>query len=282
MSRADRPCSIEDCSTPVGRAGARGLCPKHYNRWRTHGDPLKVLPRGGFHGVLPGSGAPPDRSDPGPPEWSWTLADEATERWLPIRGVEEFYEVSDLGRVRSLPRVDALGRRRGGRVLRGGTDIIGGYQQVSLTPPAVDGEAQPQVSYRVHVLVLETFVGPRPAGMEACHNNGDPRDNRLSNLRWDSRAANREDAIRHRTSLTQRVPANLTPTRPARRPGVCIRGHRLVPPNLTTGKRKRCLACQMAHNRVNDAFRWKGRRLDIDVEAAAIYRSLNVPTDNSA
>jgi len=42
----------------------------------------------------------------------------------------------------------------------------------------------------VHHLVLEVFVGPRPEGTVACHNNGDGYDNRVRNLRWDTRKAN--------------------------------------------------------------------------------------------
>jgi hypothetical protein len=54
--------------------------------------------------------------------------------------------------------------------------------------------------YGVHRLVLEAFVGPCPAGMEACHNNGVRTDNRLENLRWDTRSANCRDRIRHGTT----------------------------------------------------------------------------------
>lgn len=51
----------------------------------------------------------------------------------------------------------------------------------------------------VHRLALETFVGPCPEGMETCHNNGDPTDNRIENLRWDTHKANFKDAIQHQT-----------------------------------------------------------------------------------
>lgn len=52
---------------------------------------------------------------------------------------------------------------------------------------------------QIHRLVLETFVGLRPEGMECCHNNGIRTDNRLENLRWDTRKNNIGDAIKHRT-----------------------------------------------------------------------------------
>jgi hypothetical protein len=66
-----------------------------------------------------------------------------------------------------------------------------GYPLVSLN---VGGKSR---SFNVHTLVLTTFVGPAPVGMECCHGNGDPADNRLCNLRWDTRKANCADAETH-------------------------------------------------------------------------------------
>jgi hypothetical protein len=51
-------------------------------------------------------------------------------------------------------------------------------------------------SCRVHRLVLEAFVGPCPDGMEACHGDADPGNNRLDNLRWNTHRANAADTIR--------------------------------------------------------------------------------------
>lgn len=53
--------------------------------------------------------------------------------------------------------------------------------------------------FRVSRLVLETFVGPPPDGHNAAHNNGNPRDNRLENLRWDTQKGNIADKKRHGT-----------------------------------------------------------------------------------
>lgn len=52
----------------------------------------------------------------------------------------------------------------------------------------------------VHCLVLEYFLCPCPEGMECCHNDNNPRNNKLSNLRWDTHKANMADKIRHGTS----------------------------------------------------------------------------------
>jgi len=52
-------------------------------------------------------------------------------------------------------------------------------------------------SITIHRLVLLAFVGPCPKGMESCHYDGDPTNNYLSNLRWDTRQANWIDRRRH-------------------------------------------------------------------------------------
>lgn len=53
----------------------------------------------------------------------------------------------------------------------------------------------------IHQLVLEAFVGPKPVGMEACHDPDRTRtNNSVSNLRWGTRSDNQKDAVRHGTS----------------------------------------------------------------------------------
>lgn len=52
---------------------------------------------------------------------------------------------------------------------------------------------------RVSRLVLETFIGKCPEGMEACHNNNIRSDNALSNLRWDTHINNNNDKKKHGT-----------------------------------------------------------------------------------
>ena len=51
----------------------------------------------------------------------------------------------------------------------------------------------------VHRLVLETFVGSCPDGMQCCHNDGNSLSNRIENLRWDTHANNAKDSVKHGT-----------------------------------------------------------------------------------
>lgn len=103
------------------------------------------------------------------------------------------YAVTNDGRVWSKPRKLADGRNWRGKWLKPGKDN-NGYLIVGL---CAQGK---QYSCRVHYLVLQTFVGPCPEGMECRHLNGDPADNRLSNLQWGSKSENQKDRILHGTS----------------------------------------------------------------------------------
>lgn len=124
------------------------------------------------------------------------------EEWRPVVGWEGLYEVSDQGRVRSLDRHLTVRSRWGqmmpqtyrGQLMTISDAHAGGYCTVKLTR---DGKGS---MHYVHRLVLEAFVGPRPDGMEACHNSGDPADNRPGNLRWDTTTGNMADKVRHGTN----------------------------------------------------------------------------------
>lgn len=122
---------------------------------------------------------------------------EIHEKWVPVLGFEGFYEVSSLGRVRSIARVVAAGRRGATRVAGGVTlkPMVGsrGYPVVNLTKAGL------RKQMFLHKVVLEAFTGGRPEGMECCHENGDTLDARLENLRWDTRSGNHKDKRKHGT-----------------------------------------------------------------------------------
>jgi hypothetical protein len=62
----------------------------------------------------------------------------------------------------------------------------------------------------VHRLVLEAFVGPCPAGLICCHNDGDPSNNDVANLRWDTHKANSDDMLKHgRRKMGSQINAKL-------------------------------------------------------------------------
>lgn len=114
------------------------------------------------------------------------------EQWRPVVGHEGHYEVSDWGRVRSLDRMVSSGsggqlRFCKGQILRPGRKSSG-HVSVAL------GRGN---SRDVHRLVLESFVGPCPDGLEALHSDDDGSNNRLSNLRWGTRGDNLVDAVRN-------------------------------------------------------------------------------------
>lgn len=121
------------------------------------------------------------------------------EIWRPALGFDGVYEVSDQGRVRSVDRVTVFSGRWGtvrrkqrGTILKP-LNHPGGYKRVCFW---LDGTYR---SAFIHTLVLEAFVGPRPTGMEAAHNDGSKDNNVLSNLRWATPSENQADRERHGT-----------------------------------------------------------------------------------
>lgn len=124
------------------------------------------------------------------------------EIWKPVAGYEAFYEVSSLGRVRSLDRVTKQHYKSGlvtkhfyaGCNLKPGL-ASNGYLTVSLS--CNGGRKSVSVQY----LVLTAFVGPRPEGFVIRHLNGKRQDNNLNNLAWGTHTQNRADADAHGTSV---------------------------------------------------------------------------------
>lgn len=113
------------------------------------------------------------------------------EQWLPAPGWEGFYQVSDCGRVWSLPRP----RTAGGLVA---PTRVGGTLQhlgVRLTIPGK------RAMVAVHKLVGLAFLGPRPPGMLICHGPGGSLDNRALNLYYGTPVSNMHDRVRDGTDI---------------------------------------------------------------------------------
>ena len=133
---------------------------------------------------------------PAPPQQIQDLPCLPAERWLPVPCYQSVYWVSSLGRVWSRPRKGT----RGGLLRQ---SLGEQYLCVSLW---LDGR---QSVRRVHDLVAEAFLGPRPAGTETLHGPGGQLDNRVLNLRYGTSQENSDDMVQAGRSLRgERQPAS--------------------------------------------------------------------------
>lgn len=116
------------------------------------------------------------------------------EEWREIAGYDGWYEVSNLGRVRSwMPTGKGHKRLAEARIRKLVPNLRGGYLTVMLMR-----NKQRTLRY-VHHLVLEAFVGPRSEGMEGRHKDGDALNNVPSNLAWATHPENEQDKFAHGT-----------------------------------------------------------------------------------
>ncbi len=102
------------------------------------------------------------------------------ETWKGVRGYEGLYEVSDLGRIRSLGReCNSKNNSRQSKKARILVQevTVHGYCRVRLYD--INGKAS---HYAVHRLVMSNFVGE--SDLEINHVNEIKTDNRLSNLEY--------------------------------------------------------------------------------------------------
>ena len=111
------------------------------------------------------------------------------EIWKDVKGFEGRYQVSNMGRVRSIERtcVDKLGRIRHvkGMILKDSLNKGRGYYRVSLS----DGHRN-YTHYEVHRLVAIHFVPGYKKGLVVNHKNEIKTDNRDENLEWCTQAYN--------------------------------------------------------------------------------------------
>jgi hypothetical protein len=156
------------------------------------------------------------------------------EWWAPVPD-RDGYEVSNLGRVRSLDRVvtQRHGRRQRakGVLLKANSDGSG-YPTVNRAGPN-------RGRVRVHILVAHAFLGECPNGLEVCHYRDIKSDNRLCELRYDTHIANLRDAVRNGTN------GMVSKTH-------CPAGHEYTPENTYVARRgngrpfRQCRACARA------------------------------------
>lgn len=161
------------------------------------------------------------------------------EEWRTIPGHPN-YEVSNAGRVRSLPRYiewrtrwGTIGQRwhKGGMIHADPHHT--GYMQIKLGGPRI---------FRLHQLVAAAFLGPCPEGMVVSHSDDDKRNNQADNLEYMTNPENVKRAYRTgRLSNKGRTNGKAVLT------DEVVRLIRSFPPSVSAPKVARALGCK-SHN----------------------------------
>lgn len=109
------------------------------------------------------------------------------EIWRKIKAFPD-YEISNFGRVKSHNYY-----RKNVSMILVPIPALSGHLRVCLY------KNRKQKIVSVHRLVLIAFKGDCPNKMQACHNAGNPANNHIDNLRWDTIKNNHADKIKHGT-----------------------------------------------------------------------------------
>ena len=173
--------------------------------------------------------------------------------WRDVSGYEGRYLVSNTGQVASVRYVSSRDETTTRLLkLRPGKK---GHLRVALCK---EGKC---LDFRVHVLVLEAFVGPRPTNKHGLHKDDNKNNNRVDNLRWGSYSDNMNDRVvngLHQMSIKE----------------VCKRGHPLSGSNLYVTPEpnvsRQCRSCRLARSRNK-----KDDTVDIQMEADKIFNEVH-------
>lgn len=95
------------------------------------------------------------------------------EIWKDIKGYEGFYQVSNLGRIKSIPRNGTI---KNSKILK--QNVVRGYGQIAL-------QKRGKIKYeKVHRLVAKMFIFNQNNLPEVNHIDGNKLNNNVSNLEW--------------------------------------------------------------------------------------------------
>ena len=111
------------------------------------------------------------------------------EIWKDVLGYEGLYQVSNLGRVKSLPKYDRLGRFHTERI-KSQVNNGNGYLVVNLKH---NGKQQMR---SVHRLVADAFMNNTNNYTDINHIDGNKQNNHLENLEFCTRSSNMLHAVK--------------------------------------------------------------------------------------
>lgn len=121
-----------------------------------------------------------------------------SEIWKPVVGYEDYYQVSSLGRIKSLRRPEV----RNDRILKGSIHPEG-YNIFKLS------RSGSHKSFKGHRLVAKAFI-PNPENKpQVNHKNGLRADNRVENLEWVTNSENVRHGYRVLGSSHKKIPYKL-------------------------------------------------------------------------
>lgn len=120
------------------------------------------------------------------------------EEWRELPGFGGNYIISNTGKIMVFDRI-IFKRHKSGKLSR---QYYKGHllKQFLLKDNYLGvrfGVNKNNTTIGVHRLVLLAFVGKPPINNECCHNDGNPKNNKLNNLRWDSHYENNQDRKNH-------------------------------------------------------------------------------------
>lgn len=116
------------------------------------------------------------------------------EVWKDIPNYEGYYQVSSLGRVKSVER---LVKYKDGRKRIYPSVLIKDRDKDVFSRLVTLKKNNKGKTFTVHGLVARAFLGNTPEGYEICHIDGNYKNNSIDNLRYDIRSENRIDNYRY-------------------------------------------------------------------------------------